>query len=260
MGIDHVIDLDCAAKRALGPEGIGELVKCRSRAETVLAIARQNGDARPAAEISFQVAVQRPSGVETTDVSVQALFDRAAALDGHRGGCAQCPANGGQAGGFGCYRSIAYPIEVETEQWLWSRLPTDSESTARQFLSRGVVDFGWDGAQAAQMRAQGGTFFESTSPISGRWPDGFSFDTNQLFHIMFQVGHLGSTHCLMLACFLGMLPHDLDPNILRDPNRRGQLLAMAAVPPQRDQVEQMADFLRSIVMSARLEAELLIDG
>ncbi len=41
MGIDDVVALDCAAKHALTLDGIVEMVKARSRAEAIVAIARQ---------------------------------------------------------------------------------------------------------------------------------------------------------------------------------------------------------------------------
>jgi hypothetical protein len=260
MGVDHVVDLECNAKRALGVETIVNLLKSRSRADAILHMSRQNGDNRPPEQITFKVAVQRPTGVETQDVSVAMLFQQAAGLDPHRSGCASCPANAGMAAGFGCVRYLNYPIEQRTEQWLWSRLPQDMRCTAGHFLQRAIADFGWDGAPSAKMRAQGRTFFESPTPLSGSWPDGFSFTSDQLFHMLFHVGHLGATHSLMVALFLGVLPHDLDPQILGDRARRAQMLGLAGVPPQEGQREQMAEVLRALVMAARLEVDLLVDG
>src|SRR5689334_3812169 len=103
MGIDYVIDLECAPKEALTTEGIVNLVKARSRAEAILEMARQDGDQRPPSQITFKVALNRQGKVETQDVSVQALLDQAAALDEHRGHCANCPANRDNPKGFGCY-------------------------------------------------------------------------------------------------------------------------------------------------------------
>lgn len=260
MGVDHVVDLDCNPKRALGVEGIVNLLKARSRADTILQMSRQNGDNRPPDQITFKVAVQRPTGIETQDVSIGMLYQQAAALDAHRGACASCPANGGSQAGFGCTRYLNYPIEQRTEQWLWSRLPQDMRCTAGHFLKSAIADFGWDGAPSARMRAQGQTFFESREPLRAQWPDGFTFTSDQLFHIMFHVGHLGSTHALMVCLFLGVVPHDLDPQILGDRNRRAQTLALANVPPQEGQREQMAEVLRALVMAARLDVQLLVDG
>jgi len=260
MGVDHVVDLECNAKRALGVEGIVNLLKSRSRADMILQMSRQNGDNRPPEQITFKVAVQRPSGVETQDVSIGMLYQQAAALDPHRAGCTSCPANAGAQAGFGCVRYLNYPIELHTEQWLFSRLPQDMQCTAGQFLQRAITDFGWDGAPSANMRAQGRTFFESPQPLTQRWPDGFTFTSDQLFHMLFHVGHLGSTHALMVCLFLGVVPHDLDPQILGDRNRRAQTFALANIPPQEGQREQMAEVLRALVMAARLEVQLLVDG
>jgi hypothetical protein len=260
MGIDYIVDLDCPAKRALGVETIVQCLKARSRADMVMRLSREAGDTRAPEAITFQTMLRRPSGDEVVDVSVGQLYAQAAALDPHRPGCASCVANANAPQGFGCVRYISYPIARETEQWLWARLPSDVQSTAGQMLMRAVHDFGWDGAQAREMRAQGNTFFESQTPLQGRYPNGFTLTSDQLFHMMFQVGHLGDTHAAMLCLFLGVVPHSTDPAAMADPSRRAQLLQWANVPAHQGQVEDMAGFLRACILAARAGCAVLIDG
>jgi len=260
MGIDHIVDLDCSPKRALGVESIVNLLKSQSRADAVVEIARRNGDQRPIDQIMFKVAVQRPTGTEVTDVSVAQLYAQASELDPHRAACAQCPANAGSQAGFGCTSYITYPIEQATEQWLWSRLPSDLNTTAGHFLQRAINDFGWDGAPVAQMRQQGDTFFEAKTPLTGRYPSGFAISSDQLLHLMFHVGHLNATHAFMVVLFLGVVPHTIDPAIVGDDARRAQVLSMVNLPRAPGQIGELAGFLRACANAARMSVDVLIDG
>jgi hypothetical protein len=156
------------------------------------------------------------------------------ALEAHRPKCAGCRADL-RSKGFGCYDSINYP------------------------LTRAMKDFNWDGAQARKMRSQGQTFFESREALSRRWDEGavspitgkkmgITITSDQVFHMLFHVGHLEPTHALMVCLFFGLLPHDVDPSLLRDPD----LVARATLDPQPNAVEQVAAFLRAAAISARL--------
>jgi hypothetical protein len=264
MGVDHVVDLDCEAKRALGVERIVQLLKSRSQADTILAMSRERGDTRPPEQVTFKVAVQRPTGVETKEVSVATLYAQAAALDRYRSQCTTCPANGASRdsamSGFGCVRYINYPIQRSTEEWLFARLPGGPATTAGHLFSRALGDFKWDGGPVAKLRVQGKTFFESSAPLQRRWPSGAVVTSDQMFHMMFHVGHLGASHCLMLALFLGALPHSTSPDVLGDRGLKEQALATAHVAREEGQIEQLATFLRALVAAARLDVRLLVDG
>jgi hypothetical protein len=266
VGIDYVIARDCPPKGELGVQGIVDLVKSRSRAEAVVSIARGRGDQRPVAEITFTTRVMRPGGAEDREVSVGALLQQSAALEVHRPKCVDCPADLRKKG-FGCYDSINYPLSKESEQWLLSRLPPNVSCTAGQLLMRALKDFDWGGAQARKMRSQGQTFFESRETLSRRYEDGavspitgkkmgLTITSDEVFHMLFHVGHIEPTHALMVCLFFGLLPYDTDPDLLDDPS----LLARASVEPQPGKVEQLAAFLRAAAVSARLDVPLLVDG
>lgn len=263
MGIDYVLDLPCTPKQQLGVDGLVELVKARSRADTVLEMVRRDGDARTPDQIQFEVVLQTPDGSKSQTVSVKDLIDQSAPLEALRSHCAGCPANG-DSPGFGCYHSIPYPIPEEAEGWLLGLLPDDIESTAGQLLVRAIADFDWDGAHAAGMREQGDTFFESDQALGVAWGEGESgieVDTNQLFHMLFHVGHLEATHAFMACLFFGVIPHDLDIAALGDPAARTQALRTATVPqPPTEACEPFATFLHALATAARLDVDVLIDG
>lgn len=258
MAIDHVVSLDCAPKRALGVEGLVDRIKARSRAEGVIRFAREHGDTRPVEAITFKIGMMGPKGVfEEREASVSSLLQHSAALEPHRGACATCPANRGKREGFGCYQSINYPIRASTEEWLVQRLPPTLDCTAGYFFGQALVDFKWDGAQAAEMRGSSRTFFESEEQIGVDYGDDVIIGSNIVFHMMFHLGHLGSEHAKLLCLFLGVLPHDVDPKILVTPD---WTKAIVPIAPQEEPEEQMADFLRACAKSAELGVDLLIDG
>jgi hypothetical protein len=248
MGIDYIVDLDCEAKQQLSTEGIVQLVKARSRAEFVLEMARDKGDQRPTSQITFAVGVNLAGKVEKSDVSVQQLLDQAAPLEQHRAACARCPANRGSANGFGCYASINYPLEADTEKFLLSRLPDQLDTPDGVLLSRAMRDFAWDGAQASDMRSQGDTFFRLREPPTRQWP-GLAITGDQLFHMLFHVGHLGSSHAMMLCVFFGFYAVGED-----EPQR------LSTVPLESQNADQMVYFLNTLAFAASQKLDILIDG
>lgn len=279
MGIDYVVARDCPPRDALGSDGIVQLHKARDRAEMVLEQFRSQGDTRSASEITFQVMLRTPEGDDVKEVRVQDLLDQAKALDEHRGHCKDCPVDRGGKG-YGCTRYIRYPIPAAAERWLLSRLPDDLDSTAGTFLVAAMEDFDWSGEQAASMRAEGDTYFESDEAAQVSWGGGeededegeaegdddedggaITIDADQVFHMLFHVGHIQPTHATMLCLFFGLLPHDLDVEVLRDPERRAQ--ALIAARTQADPDEDLGgidEFLESLALAAAHGYNVLIDG
>lgn len=146
-----------------------------------------------------------------------------------------------------------------------SRLPNTLATTAGAMLVRALNELGWTGEPAAQLRAAGNTYFESRVAHGVRWeaPDGSAIEmsSDQLFQMMFMVGPLAPTHCLMLALFTGVIPHDTNIHDLKDAAGRERALAHASLPPEPDpDIEQLASFLRCVATAARLEVPVLIDG
>jgi hypothetical protein len=263
MGIDYVLDLACTPKKHLTVEGMVNLVKARNRADAVIDMLRREGDKRTPEQVSFEMVLQTPDGTKSDTVTVQSLLDQAKALEPEREHCAGCPANH-DSPGFGCYKSIPYPIAEECEAWLLQLLPDDLESTAGRLLTRAIDDFDWDGEHAAGMREDGDTFFESNQTLAVTWGEGddlVEVDSDQIFHMLFHVGHLGATHAFMVCVFFGIVPHDVELDALGDPARRASALQTATVPqPPSEACEPMAAFLHALVTAARLDVDVLIDG
>jgi hypothetical protein len=262
MAIDYVLAVGCEPHKLLGVERLVGLHRTRILARTALARIRDDGDRRSPSDIEVQVTMRKPDGESARGVSLQTLLDEAAPLDTVAAHCETCPA--GLPREFACHRRIRYPIPEHVEAWLMSRLPTTLDCTAGALLARGLGEFGWDGAPAARLRSAGTTYFESRAPYGVRWRNDegtLEVSSDQLFQMMFMVGKLAPTHCLMLALFCGALPHDIDIHELKDRESRMRALAAADVAPEADaDIEQLAAFLRTLAVAARLDVSIWIDG
>lgn len=262
MAIDYVLAVGCEPQKLLGVGRLVELHRTRILARSMLAHMREDGEDRSPAEIEIQLTTRKPEGDSGRGVTLQDLIDEARPLDGVSAHCATCPAD--LAREFACHRRIRYPIPEHVEQWLMARLPERLGTTAGALLVRGLGEFNWDGSPTAKLRAAGTTYFESRVPYGIRWesPDGnIEMSSDQLFQMMFMVGNLAPTHSLMLALFLGVIPHDTSVYLLKDTPGKQQALAAAQVPTEPDpDIEQLAAFLRALAVAARLEAPILIDG
>jgi hypothetical protein len=262
MAIDYVLAMGCEPQKLLGVERLVGLHRTRILARTALAHMRDDGDQRPPDEIEVQLTMRKPDGESARGGTLQSLLDESAPLDEVAGHCATCPA--GLPREFACHRRIRYPIPDHVEAWLMSRLPSTLDCTAGTLLARGLGELGWDGAPTAKLRGAGTTYFESRAPYGVRWQaesETIEISSDQLFQMMFMVGNLAPTHCLMLALFCGVLPHDISLYDLKNTEGRTRALAAADLPPEPDaDIEQLAAFLRTLAAAARLDASVLIDG
>jgi len=262
MAIDYVLGIDCEPKRALGVDRLIALSRTRVLARSALAHMREDGEERSPSEVELQLTTRKPSGDASRGVTLQDLLDETRPLDDVTHHCATCPA--GFSRELACHRRIRYPIGEHVEAWLMSRLPTSLQCTAGVLLVRGLAELGWDGAPAAKLRAAGDTFFESRVALGVRWEGEngkVEVSSDQLFQMLFMVGTLAPTHCLMMALFTGVIPHDISLHDLKDGDGRGRALAAAHIPTQVDpDVEQLAAYLRTLAIAARLDVPILVDG
>ena len=266
MAIDYVLAMGCPPHKQLGIERLIALHRTRVLARTALARMRDDGDQRTPGEIEIQLTLKRPDGeapAQPRGITLADLLAEASPLDEVAAYCAACPAK--LSTEFSCHRRIAYPIREHVEAWLMSRLPRTLACTAGALLVRGLEEFGWDGAPTAKRRAAGTTYFESRAPYGVRWEGEdrqlIEVSSDQVFQMMFMVGNLAPTHCMMLALFCGVIPHDIALHDLKDAEARSRALAAADLPPQADpEIEQLAHFLRLLALAARLEASIVIDG
>lgn len=263
MAIDYVLAVGCEPQKSLGIERLVGLNRTRILARSALAHMREDGETRDPSEIEVQLTMRKPDGDSARGVTLQDLLDESKPLDAVTHHCATCPA--GLSRELSCHRRIRYPVPEHVEAWMMRRLPQQIGCTAGALLVRGLGEFRWDGSPAAKLRASGTTYFESRAPYGVRWQgedgDNIEISSDQLFQMMFMVGNLAPTHCLMLALFFGVIPHDISLHELKDQDGRTRALDAAVVPTEVDaDTEQLAAFLRTLAIAARLDATILIDG
>lgn len=262
MAIDYVLAIKCEPQKTLGIERLVELNRTRILARSAIAHMKEDGEDRSPSEVEVQLTMRKPAGDSARGVTLQDLLDESAPLDAVTPACATCPA--GFTRELACHRRIRYPIPEHVEAWLMSRLPTNLQCTAGALLARGLDEFNWDGEPTKKLRAAGTTYFESRAPYGVRWEGEtgvLEISSDQVFQMMFMVGHLAPTHCLMLALFCGVIPHDTSLHDLKDKPGRDKALASADLGTQPDaDIEQLAAFLRTLALAARMEATVLIDG
>ncbi|HEY1816746.1 MAG TPA: hypothetical protein VGG74_30575 [Kofleriaceae bacterium] len=264
MAIDYLLAVGCEPQRALGAERLVALSRTRTQVRGVLEHLRSDGDTRDPREITIQLTTHRQGASEDgRGVTLADLLRETSPLDEQAPECERCPAKLVRA--FGCHERIRYPIPERSEAWLMARLPESLATTAGVFLVRALADFGWDGAPVAKLRAAGTTYFESKVAYGVRWQgdDGLvELSSDQLFQMMFMLGPtLAPAHCLMLALFLGVIPHDTSLHDLKDAAGRTRAIGNAHVPSEPDpDIEQLAGFLRMLALAARLDVPIVVDG
>lgn len=263
MGVDYVVDLECGPKDALGVQTIVDLLKARDRAEYMRDMMRANGDTRPPSEMTFETVVIRPEGPVHEEVSVQSLYERAKALDAHAPDCDGCPARCVPEP-FGCAGYVSYPVAGTTEAWLLEQLPAELDSAAGTMLASAFRDFAWDGSFTKHLREQGDTFFEERAPGVRRWGAELTVTSDQIWQMLFGLGHLSPSHSLMCALFVGLVPHRTTPEglaqISRDTARVAGHALRYDVAHEDFQIAELGRFFRAMGLAAALNVSLLIDG
>lgn len=209
MAIDYIIGYSCEPKTQLTPGGILSRLKGEERAQAIIHLYRKNDDQRLPAEMGFEFTRRTPQGDEETRVViVQDLLDAAAELHPLEHHCKSCPAN--RAGRrFGCIGFIQYPISTEAEAWMLDQLPVPDEVLSWALLKQGIEEFRYDGKSIEPLRSATGIYFESVEATS-RLLGAFRVDSNQVFEMIFGVGHITPNHAALLLMFLNAITRDLE--------------------------------------------------
>jgi hypothetical protein len=247
MGIDYVVDLDCAPKRALSVEKMIALIKSENQVAAIIEMSRRRGDQRPPEQLTFKRMVIRPQGPFEETVNVGTLVNQFQELRTHEHHCEGCKANLPHKP-FGCYGSVSYPISAKSEEWLMSILPNDLNTAAGHLLRSAVTDLKYDGGMFLAMRPKD-MFFESRTPIKRKWGSMFSrwtLTSNQLFHMLFGLGNLQPSHCKMMSIILGLIQTVEASRPLR------QLAAAESA--------QLAHAVNAVGLAGQLGVNLLVDA
>ncbi len=213
MGIDYLVNLDCAPKRALTVEGLMGRLKGRDRAEKIIQLYRDQGDLRPPQQMAFEMVRRLPDGSEDVElIVVQNLLDAAQELMPWEPECAPCPANAGRRA-FGCTGAINYPLSEAGERWLLEQLPDNEHPLIFMLLGQALRDMSYSGEHGAVLRAQPGVFLASAqAPV--RDLGALTVSGDQVFEMLFLSGPIYPAHGALLLQFFGAVPPDLDAEVM----------------------------------------------
>jgi len=264
MAIDYVIDYKCYPKQELTTEGILERIKGRARAEAVVKLFRNNGDNRPVSEIGFELERTTASGEsEIKVVMVQNLIDQAEELLPYHHYCEGCPANNiGQP--FGCIGQIEYPISGKAELWLLNQLPLPVETLPWMLLRQGLQEFKAAGEAVNSMRAEGQPFFQERGVLVRQLGE-YIVNTNQLFEMLFLLGHIKPSYGATLLMFFNVIRRNMDAdeimNLAPSPEDATERFPMQLKPDADDDasIRQFKQFLQALYLAWALNVRLLLD-
>ncbi len=213
MGIDYIVDLDCAPKRALTVEGLMGRLKGRDRAEKIIQLYRDQGDMRPPQQMAFEMVRHLPDGSEDVElIVVQDLLDAAQVLVPWEPECAPCPANARRCA-FGCTGAINYPFSEAGERWLLEQLPGSEHPLIYMLLGQALRDMGYAGERGAALRGEPGVFLASAqAPF--RDLGALTVSGDQVFEMLFLSGPLYPAHGSLLLQFFGAVPPDLEADAM----------------------------------------------
>lgn len=211
MAIDYAIDLPCPPKTTLGTGGIIERLKDRDRANVIIRDFRQAGDARPPSEMGFELTRSTLDGGETELLVVQDVLDRAAELQPLAAQCTGCPANVFNRP-FGCIGQVNYPISDAAEAWLLDQLPGIETPLVWLLLREGIQKLGYDGETTKPLRPNPQYFEESR--LRGRDLAEFVFSTDQVFEMLFLLGHIQPAQAAVLLLFFHAVPRDVEADMI----------------------------------------------
>lgn len=265
MAIDYVIDWDCVPKQTFTTEGIMERLKGEERAHTIIALFRESGDERPPSEMGFEFSRNSPDGEEERRVIiVQDLLDEADELQPVTHHCIGCPAN--RTGKpFGCMGFIQYPVTSEAERWMLDRLPVPDEPLVWLLLRQGVEEFKYDGSAVKPLRQSNNVYFDDPQPAKRRLGE-FSIDADQMFEMMFAVGHVNPNHAALLLLFLHAIDRDLEADDIMHltpapPDTQTAFPFIIQPEPNDDQtIVEIKEFLRALYRAWRLHVRVLVDA
>lgn len=264
MAIDYVIDYKCYPKEELTTEGIIERIKGRARAEAVVKLFRDNGDNRPVSEIGFELERTTASGEsETKVVMVQNLIDQADELLPYHHYCEGCPANNFGAP-FGCIGQIEYPISGKAELWLLNQLPLPVETLPWMLLRQGLQEFKAAGEAVSSMRDEGQPFFQERGVLVRQLGE-YIVNTNQLFEMLFLLGHIKPSYGATLLMFFNVIRRDMNADEImtlspssEDASERYPL-RLKADPNDDASIRQFKQFLQAMYLAWVLNVRLLLD-
>jgi hypothetical protein len=145
------------------------------------------------------------------------------------------------------------------------RLPVPDEALIWLLLRQGVEEFKYDGETVKPLREASDAYFEDSHPLVRKLGE-FDIDANQLFEMMFAVGHVSPNHAALLLLFLHVIDRDLEAHdimaITPAPNDAETRFPYLLRPESDDDqtIVDVKEFLRALHIGWRLGVRVLVDA
>lgn len=263
MGVDYYVERGCPLQRSLKPQGFLAAMARRRQAQIflggeVLIDGQRYAVAKPAGAVP--VHTLREGRVVESTVSADDVDGELAPWASKCDGCAarsrELP--------FGCYGYLGYPIAAATEEWLVGRAL--GMGVAAPVVVNVLDHMGIRGERVTRMRAQGGTFFEATTPCMGGWrlSDGqeLLLSSDQLLELaLFTLPQSFEQLFPLAAVLLALVPPDTSVERVVGWMKFPKMIAPLLVAPADEPEHQgVVDYMRQLIATARGGFGIVVDG
>lgn len=268
MGADYFVSRGCPIQSELGEQEF--LQRMIRKRQSALFGGHILVDGKPVQVVApaggIPVRTLRGGQVVETTITEDGAKELDAQMASWSAHCKGCPANT-TSEAFGCYGFMSYPIQLETEQWLVRRA---MEMGVGALLAAKVLpQLGVTGDFAADLRARGGSFFESPEAVVGGWTlsDGVTMPMSSDVLIELALFRLPSTRKLLplAAAAFGLVPKDVaTPQALQqwmaDPSTLLPLLTAPRVADHGEEAHSFIAYFERAIAAAKGDFGLVVDG
>jgi hypothetical protein len=248
MAIDYALQFPCEVRKSIPEAKLITLIKYWGTAEFAIGKFKEIYPHYDMATIINKCTIEMDvAGSDGTarqaSVTIAQILSLIAPLEGVKGHCKGCRANvSGQS--FGCIGKVNYPITIEAETWLLSRLPNNEKSPSLSLLFKFFSDLEIDGAPVDLHRTRV-QMFERKTPVVRNWGGWFNkkqISSSQIIHMLAFGGNIGAQQALLYTKLLGL-------TLIQSEQRSSS-----------NAVEQFKIFMWAIIMAGKLNVSLLVDA
>ena len=256
MAVDYCVLYPCEVRNQVSTEELIEMEKAASRAEAILDIMRkQPGEHhdKPESEWTFSFAKLSSNGSQQEqDMRIGDLLKQAEPLQKLQTHCVNCPMNFLKRP-FGCGGAIHYPITLNAEKWLMSRLPDDINSPQGKILTSMLHDVGITGKFVDKERSRT-EVYESSTALMRKWGGlffGKRITSSQILELLLGVGNYECKYAQIIAWFFGFLNDTFEYS--KNPDNM-------PLPTDDPAVQEFKAFFMQVTNAAARQLEVYIDS
>ncbi|MEP6986034.1 MAG: hypothetical protein ABI970_10575, partial [Chloroflexota bacterium] len=150
------------------------------------------------------------------------------------------------------------------ELWLLNQLPVPIETLPWMLLRQGLQEFKAAGEAVSSMRNEGQPFFQEKGVLVRQLGE-YIINTNQLFEMLFLLGHIKPSYGATLLMFFNVIRRDMNADeimsLAPSPEDVTERYPMQLTPSPDDDssIRQFKQYLRAIYLAWVLNVRVLLD-